>query len=431
MAFKKELNPDENIRLGSFGSKAAMGGMAIGVGGLAVALVAGFLQDDGLRRFFHAYLMGVSLIVTFALGALFFVIIQHLVRAKWSVTVRRTAEILSQTFPVLGILTAAGVVIPVLAGSDSLFVWANPDVVASDHLLHEKTWLIPWFWAVRMVFYFVVWTFLARYFFKKSIEQDESGDPEISERLRVAAGPGIVVFGITCGFSGFDFLMVLTPHWYSTMFPVYWFAGCAMSIMALLILLPMGMQAAGRIKSAVTVEHYHDLGKLMFAFIFFWGYVAFSQFMLQWYADLPEETIWFKIRMFSPGAGDEWTTSWKLFSFFILAGHFIFPFLALLSRETKRRLPLLALLALWMLFMHFMDFYFIVMPGMDVNASLMGANIATPYQFGIGKILFIDFAAVIGCVGIFIAAAARFGQRVNLIPTKDPGLGESLAFENY
>lgn len=434
MASKKDLPSDEKIRLGALGNKIVMGGLALGVGSLAVALVAGFLQDDALRRFFHAYLIGVSLCTTFALGALFFVIIQHLVRAQWSVTVRRIAEILTQTFPLLFVLVAAGIMLPMLLGSHSLHIWTDPEIVhglegvrPADHLLEGKPWLNVIFFCGRMVLYFMVWIGLSRYFFKKSVEQDQSGDPEISNKLRWAAGPAIVAFGVTCGFSAFDFTMVLTPHWYSTMWPIYWFAGCAISIMALLILIPLGLQAAGKLKTAINTEHYHDLGKLLFAFIFFWGYVAFSQFMLQWYADLPEETVWMKVRLFDAGNHD-WV-NWKWLSFALLMGHFILPFLCLLSRETKRRLQFLALFAAWMLLMHFMDFYYIVMPAMDQNAELVAG--LTGYTWGWGKLLLIDLPATAGVVGLFVAAAAKVGQRVNLVPTKDPSLGESLAFENY
>lgn len=420
-AHSTTLHPDEDIRIGTLGKRIATTGFGLGIVALAIAVVLGLSMGDHMRRFFLAYLVAVSLFTTFALGALWFVIIQHLVRARWSVGLRRIAEILSQTFPVLGVLVAGGVLIPMLAGSHSLYAWSDHALVEGDHLLHGKTaWLNVVFFALRIVVYFGIWTFLARHFFKKSVEQDESGDPAISERLRVLAGPAIVVFALSLAFASFDLLMTLTPHWYSTMWPVYFFAGCALSIFALLALVPMALQKAGKLRHSINTEHYHDVGKMLFAFIFFWGYVSFSQFMLYWYADLPEETVWFRIRMFS---------DWKYVSFLLLFGHFVFPFLCLLSRETKRRLQLLALFSAWMLIMHVVDLYWIVMPSLDVNAYLM-EGFTTTYTFSFSRIL-LDVLAVVGVGGIFFATAAKVAGPVHLIPTKDPGLAESLAFQNY
>lgn len=429
----KELLENDKIRLGAFGSKAALGGMALGIGGLAVSIGVGLAQGDSMSRFLHAYLLAVTFCLTFSLGGLFFVIIQHLVRAEWSVTVRRTAEILSQTVPIMGVLTFAGILLPMLIGNHSLYIWTNNDLIGHDHVIQNKAWLSIPFFSLRIAAYFVIWTFLARYFHKQSVLQDQTGDPEISTKLRVAAGPSIVIFGLTCGFAGIDLLMTLTPHWYSTMWPVYFFAGCTVAIFALLVLVPMALQRAGLVKNSITTEHYHDVGKLLFAFTFFWGYVAFSQFMLVWYADLPEETVWFKIHMFDSamtanGHLIDWV-NWKWLSGLLLLGHFCFPFMALLSRETKRQRWLLGLLAAWMLLMHLVDLYWIIMPSYDINAYLVeGAHL---YTWGISKLLFIDLAAVVGVVGIFVAVAAKAGQRVNLVPTKDPALPESLAFENY
>ena len=381
-----------------------------GAGGallIALSVLLGWLRGDEMSRFFHAYLIAVTFFTTIALGGLFFVLLQHLVRARWSVVVRRLAEILTATFPLLGTLLALGVLIPMLLGADSLYLWSTA-AAADDHLIHNKAgWLNVPFFAVRCLVYFSVWTLISRYFFARSVAQDESGDPAISERLRVASAPALIGFAFTTAFAAFDLLMSLDPHWYSTMYGVYFFAGAAMAIFATLALVALFLQARGRLLDAITVEHYHDLGKLLFAFVFFWGYIAFSQFMLIWYADLPEETNWLQHRMF---------TSWKWLSLLLLFGHFCLPFLFLLSRETKRRLPLLAGFSVWMLVMHYCDLFWLVMPEAD-KAGLSVALVDITTLFGVGA--------------LFVAAAARAAGRVNLLPTRDPHLGESLDFENY
>jgi len=351
--------------------------------------------------------VALTFFLSISVGALFFVMLQHLTRSVWSVVVRRIAEVLSATFPILGVLFLAGLVLPMVAGNDSLFLWST-EAAKHDHLIHGKAgWLNVPFFAIRIVIYFVAWTMLSRYFFKKSLEQDESGDSEISERLRVMAAPGLIIFAFATAFAAFDLLMSLDPHWFSTMFGVYFFAGSAISIMAMLALVPMFLQSRGLLKSSITVEHYHDVGKLLFAFVFFWGYIAFSQFMLIWYADLPEETIWYRHRMF---------TSWKWLSLVLVFGHFCFPFVGLLTRWTKRRLNLLAGFAIWMLVMHYFDLYWQIMPEYDKSGFVFGLT---------------DITAFIGVGGLFLAAAARVASGVGLVAAGDPRLGESLTFENY
>jgi hypothetical protein len=190
-------------------------------------------------------------------GALFFV--RSSTHPPLSVVIRRVAEVLSSTFPVLFILAAAGVLIPILAGNHQLYAWSDPALVDGDHLMESKTgWLNPAFFAIRICVYYAIWTFLARYFFRKSVEQDDTGDPAVNDRLRVRSGPAIILFAFTTAGAGIDLLMTLAPKWYSTMFPVWFFAGSMVAIMALLALVPMALATAAWLTG--TVEHYHDVG---------------------------------------------------------------------------------------------------------------------------------------------------------------------------
>lgn len=411
-AHKAELHPEEKVTMHKWGSTISRWGLITGIVFLALTAVLGIkaIYDVGghkVPRFYYSFLVALAYFLSIALGGLFFTIIQHLVRARWSVVVRRLAELITQAFPVLGVLTFAFLLLPMILGSDSAYGhWVSAP--ETDHLVHAKAgWLNVPFFVIRIFGYFAVWYLLSRIFLGKSVEQDQSGDPAISDRLRVLSAPAIIVFALTLCFAAFDLLMSVNPHFFSTIFGVYYFAGAAMSIMATLAVVARILQKKGRLVHSITVEHYHDLGKLMFAFVFFWSYIAFSQFMLIWYANIPEETFWFQPRMF---------TSWKLVSIALLFLHCVVPFIFLLSRWTKRVLVRLMVFAVWMLVMHYVDMFWLIMPEL------------TPQKLSVH---IIDFTALIGVGGFFVAAIARAASKVNLIPVKDPALGDSLSFENF
>ena len=400
------LHPNEKTRLGPRGRQIQAAGSAIGLIFLGITLVLGLIRSDGMSRFFHSYLIGYSYWLSIACGALWFVLLHHLVQARWSVTVRRTAEFLTAPF---GVLLVLGLVIalPLLLGNESLYLWSKHEIAASDHLIHGKAgWLNPGFFAVRVIGYLAIMAAMAMWFRARSIEQDAGGKPELTDKMRKVSGPAMIVYALTLAFIGFDLLMSLEPRWFSTMFGVYYFAGAGVGAYALIALVPMLFQRLGAIKHSVTTEHYHDVGKMLFAFVFFWGYIAFCQFMLIWYANIPEETAFYRHRIFG---------EWQIVAIVLLVVHFAIPFVLLLSRETKRRLQLLAVFSVWMLVMHWVDLFWIVMPALS------------PTELTIGVI---DVCAVIGIGGLFIAAAAHAAARNHLIPIKDPRLGESLQFEN-
>ena len=222
---------------------------------------------------------------------------------------------------------------------------------------------------------------------------------------RLAAG-GTLLFALTVTFAAFDLLMSLYPHWYSTIFGVYFFAGSFVAFFALTALLIMALHRVGKLRNIVTTEHFHDLGKLMFAFTVFWAYVAFSQYMLMWYGNLPEETIWYEVRQ---------EGFWRGWSVLLLVGHFFAPFLFIMSRYQKRRAPVLAGAAAWMLLMHWVDLYYLTMPGHRPTES--------PF-------VLTDITLFLLMAGLFAAFVFYRLGKVTLIPTGDPRLSESLSFEN-
>jgi hypothetical protein len=370
---------------------AALGGVACAVLGVA-----------NPQQFFYSWLVSFLFFLSLALGALFFVLIQYAAQGGWSVVLRRIAETTFATLPVM-----AALFIPVVLGMNDLYSWSVPGAAEHDALLRWKApYLNVPFFLVRAVIYFGLWSFIALLYYRRSRGQDTTGDPVVSARLRRVAGPSIIVLAITQTFASVDWIMSLTPHWYSTMFGVYFFAGSFVGFIALLSVLSVAMRRAGLLDTVISAEHLHDIGKLLFGFTAFWAYIAFSQFFLMWYANLPEETIWYRTRL---------EGSWLVVSLFMMVGHFGIPFFFLMGHAVKRRGGTLALGGAWLLAMHFVDLYWQVMP--------------TLHPEGIRPSL-LDVAALLAVGGSFVAAASWLMRRQALVPLRDPRLAESLAFEN-
>lgn len=398
-----EVAVNDNIRLGKDAAGLIKVAAIIGVVGLAAAVVLGGGITN--RQFQHSYLTAYMWGLSIGAGALWWVMLQHLVNARWSVAVRRVGELLAQSFPLLALLSLP-IIVPMLMGDDALYRWVNREYMHSEAVLAGKQpYLNLQFFLVRCVIYFGFWVLFARYLMKSSVKQDKSGDASITARLGRVSAPAMILFAMTLTFCAFDFLMSLDAIWFSTIFGVYYFSGCVLAFHSALVLGLMWLQSKGRLKSSVTVEHYHDLGKMMFAFTAFWTYIAFSQFMLIWYANIPEETQWFHMRL---------EGSWWFATLALAILHFPIPFFGLMSREVKRNKLTLGIGAAYLLVVHWFDMYWLVAPNLHDELVFHAA----------------DFAAWIGVTGLLVAFVAWQAQGVNLLPTKDPRLSRSLAFEN-
>src|ERR671913_1474345 len=313
------------------------------------AVACAVLGAANPKQFFFSWLVAVLFFLSLAIGALFFVLIQYAAQGGWGIVLRRIGETTFATLPVM-----AALFVPLLLGLHDLYEWSHAEAVEHDALL---AWKAPYlnvpFFLIRAALFFVVWCLIAVFYYRSSRSQDATGDHNVSARLRKLAGPAIIVLALTQTFASIDWIMSLTPHWYSTMFGVYFFAGSFIGFIALLSVVVVAMRHAGLLDTIISAEHLHDVGKFLFAFTAFWAYIAFSQFFLMWYANLPEETIWFKARM---------EGSWMQASLFLMAGHFVAPFFYLMGRTVKRKGATLAAGGAWILAMHFVDLYWQIMP---------------------------------------------------------------------
>lgn len=443
--------------------------------GIIGGVLLGYFLDPGFRRFYFAYLVSFMFFLSIALGALIFVLLQHLTRAGWSVSVRRSAEGLAATMPILLALSAP-VLLSVLLQRGDLYRWAQPldrrvDAmhIAGEHpepehpakenvveeqgaagalqgtmghppvdpdrvppldelTLAKRPVLNPWFFTVRIVLYFAIWSAIAVWYWRRSAEQDRTGAIELTERMQERSAPLLVVLGLTITFASFDLLMSLDPHWFSTMMGVYYIVGCLLAAFAALILCLGMLQGLGYLRRSVTIEHYHDLGKWLFGFVFFWGYIAFSQYMLIWYASIPEETGWYARRGAStagehlfPPDGTGPLNRWTIVSLILLFGQFIIPFLGLMSRHVKRRRPVLMFWAAWVLVFHWVDLYWVIMPELDLDfaTGVSGVHIGV-----------VELLCFLGVGGIFLATYLRFLAKNALRPLHDPRIDESVIFQN-
>ncbi|TWT67148.1 hypothetical protein [Allorhodopirellula solitaria] len=382
-----------------------------------IALVGGtFLGSSavGGRFGMSAYLTAYMYAMTIAIGAMFFVLIQHLVRAGWSVVVRRVAELI-----MIMVVPLAVLFIPIgwAVWTGSLYVWTDAAGYQAEHHIpadawaEKIRWLNPQWFTLRACVYLGVYCLIGCWYYSKSQRQDQTGEVTLTESMQARGGPAIILFALCTSLLAADWVMSLAPMWFSTMFGVYIFAGSILSAHCAIALLSFVLQKQGAMRDEVTIEHYHDLGKLIHGFVCFWAYIAFSQYMLIWYANIPEETVWFFTRY--PGFSEDFGP----ISIALMVLHFGVPFLGIMSRHVRRTPWAVAAWATYILVLHFVDLYWAIMPEATVGSGgAMGvlASVLT----------------VLGMVCLMLGLIVIVGARTRLIPVRDPRLAESLAFEN-
>lgn len=371
---------------------------SLAVVSLGLAAAGAFMDP---KQFAFSWLFAFAVFFTITVGSLFWILVHHAVDADWSVVVRRQLENIAWLFPVLAVLF-----VPVVLKAPALFKWMNiaPGV---DPLLDGKAAYLnqPFFWA-RAVFYFGFFSIAAFLLRRNSLRQDKDGDARHTWSSRRMVFPMLPLFALSLTFGAVDWLMGLDFHWFSTMWGVYIFAGSALSAMCVLVLLVTALRSAGYLEGIVTLEHYHIMGKLMLAFTVFWAYIGFSQYMLYWYANIPEETAYFLRRN---------TGAWNTLNIILVAGHFFLPFVVLLFQGTKKRPMLLCAVAAWILLMHMLDMYIVVLPAY---------HLAGPSPHWLDLVCLLAIGATMATVFM-----KRLGD-APLWPVRDPRLRNSLKLRN-
>ena len=361
-----------------------------------LSFCAGLLIET--KRAWYAFLTSSLFVLFISLGGVFFTAIQHVSKAGWSVNIRRFMEGFSAYLPFGAVFALA-----LLFSGDHLYSWFNKDTVASDPLLQHKSGYLNWtFFLIRSVIFFAIWIVFSKILNTLSLKQDKTGDPEISNKSIPYSVAFLILFALSFSFFSFDTLMSLEPHWFSTIFGVYGFAGLFQSFIATLILVIIYFRRTGVVdKKIVNENHLHDLGKFLLGLTIFWAYIAFSQYMLVWYANLPEEAIYYLHR----SAGD-----WKWLSLALILFKFIVPFLFLLPRWVKRDEGALIIASVLILVMQYADLYWMVYPQFNHDHVVFG---------------WMEIGTLLGFIGLFLLSVFYFFSKHPLLPLQDPRQKES------
>lgn len=374
----------------------------IGTAGLILFVVGALL---GILGFFidpvrasFGYLPSFMFLVSVAVGSLFLVAIEYLTGADWSVPFRRITEFLASLVPILIIFA-----IPLLLNINSLFHWSHKDVIESDKVLMGKSpYLNPMFFIIRVIVTFLIWSAFYLVFISNSRKQDTVSNQDLTRTNIRLSGVFMPVFAITITLTAIDWMMSLEPHWFSTIFGIYFFSGAIWCSLAAVTFIAVILKEKNYLHPKLGLDNYYSLGTLLFAFTVFWAYIAFSQYMLIWYADLPEENFWFLHR---------WSGGWSILSLVLVITHFIVPFAALLSFRSKTNFSRLKFMSIWILAAHYIDLYWLIMPNMK------------SWYFS-----WLDFVYPVAIIGLIIFVFSRNSKKINLIPVGDPKLEKSLNF---
>ncbi|HVJ06042.1 MAG TPA: hypothetical protein VM578_10255 [Candidatus Saccharimonadales bacterium] len=320
--------------------------LAIGAAAAIASIAGAFLSG---QQFYRGYLIGYMLVLGFSLGSLALLMLGHLTGGNWWMIGRRVMEAAVANIPLLTILF-----VPIWLGRHSLYIWLDPAYVASHHEVAAKSaYLNDHFWTLRAVLYFAIWNLWAWGLRKGSLKQDGDESPQVWQKLKVWAAPGLLVYGLTITLACTDWVMSLDPAWYSTIFGMFFMISEMLSVMALMIVILCSMREFEPYNAILGPDKLHDYGKLMLAFTMVWAYFSFSQWLIIWAGNLPEEITWYLDRIHG---------GWQIVALALVFLQFALPFTLLLSRELKRDARKLVPVALLVLIMRYVDLYWLVAP---------------------------------------------------------------------
>jgi len=371
-------------------------GMTAGVLGAILAVLGFFVS--GLDRFYEAYLVAYTFWMGVILGSMALLMVQHLSGGVWGIVLRRPFEAAVRTLPFMTFLF-----LPIFAGMHSLYEWSHAGITETDPIIAAKAaYLNTPFFVLRQVFYFAIWNLIGFLLTKWSQEHDRTGDPALLGKLSALSGGGLVIYFLTVTFAMVDWTMSVNPHWFSTIWGMLYIGGQGLSAFAFGIVVLVMLARVAPLNRVLTSHHFHDLGKFLFAFLMLWAYLQFSQFLIIWSANIPEEI---------PHYLERWENSWKYLSIFIVVGHFMVPYALLLSRDLKRNYGKLQIIAAWILFARIADYWWHVAPELHKEGLTI-------------TLLDVGLPLVLG--GIFISLfVAQLGGR-SLLPVNDPQLDKAL-----
>jgi hypothetical protein len=318
-----------------------------GLGGIA-CLIGLFAARDA---FFHAYLVSYMFFLGLGLGSMAILMIQYITGGAWGAVIRRLLESATRTLPLLAVLF-----LPIALGLGHLYEWAIPEHVAHDPVLqHKSLYLNVPFFLARAVVYFVAWITTAYFLNRWSLEQDAGADPRLTRKLEMLSRGGLLLYALTMTFAAMDWGMSLEPHWFSTIYGVMFMGGQGLSTFAFVITMAALLAAGPPFSRIITAEQFHDLGKLMLAFVMLWAYFALSQYLIIWSANLPEEIPFYLTRT---------KGGWEWVALVLVLVHFVMPFLVLLSRDVKRHARAVAVVACVLIAARFVDLFWLLRPAL-------------------------------------------------------------------
>lgn len=349
-------------------------------------------------QFFHSYLVGFIFWIGITLGSLALLMLQHLTGGAWGLVLRRVLEAATRTLPLMIILF-----LPIIIGLKQIYPWTNSVVMSATPALQQKTaYLNPSFFMIRAGAFFLFWLLLVFLLNRWSLEQDRTPDKAIRKRFQMVSGPGLGLLIISITFASIDWVMSLEPAWMSTIFGLIFVASWSLSALAFAIITMSWLTKREPMNVVAQRPHFHDWGNLMLALVMLWTYFAFSQYLIIWSGNLPEETTWYVARNHG---------GWGVIAIVILILQFVFPFMTLLSRAAKKSPQKLAMLAVLILAMRITDAIWLIEPAFD------------PHHFHLS---WMDFVAPIAMGGFWVAAFAWQLQKRSLVPINDPQLEQAL-----
>jgi hypothetical protein len=366
-----------------------LGALALGLGVAAVAP----------ERFFPAYLLGFLFWGGIAVGSLGLLMLHHLVGGRWGFVIQRLLEAAVRTLPLVALLF-----VPILLGLPRLYVWARPDAVAAQALLqHKQAYLNPSAFFSRAVVYFAIWIACGTLLTMLSGRRDQTaGDTALTRLMKVVSGPGLVLYGLAVSFAAVDWSMSIEPLWFSSIYGMVFLVGQGLTGLAFAVVAAARLAASGPLRGLVAERQWHDLGNLLLALVMLWAYIAFSQFLIIWSGNLPEEIPFYLHRM---------RGGWEILAAILIGFHFLVPFLLLLNRGTKRNPRVLARVAVGLLAMHLLDLFWLTAPAFR------------PERAGVHLL---DVLLPIAVGGLWLAAFLAQLRRRSLLPLNDPQFAAAL-----